>query len=133
MCDASRKLQHCNGNVHSIELVFKCQKTEKLKTKNEISELKRFFFDFNEITVICFIRIGFFVSNLLTETDQKRQDSKTIDASSERRSIRRVIILMPIIVVASCLFPLVEPRLGVLVWVVFPLVGRMVKKRQAET
>ncbi len=45
--------------------------TEKLATKNEISKLKRFFFDFNEITVIRFIRIGFFVSNLLTETKRR--------------------------------------------------------------
>ncbi len=40
--------ENCNiaMAMYSIELVFKCQKTEKLKTKNEILELKRFFFDF---------------------------------------------------------------------------------------
>ena len=61
---------------------------------------------------------------------QKKLDSKTVDPSSEERSIKRVIILMPVIAVASCILALADPRLGVLVWIVFPLAGRMVKHRQ---
>jgi len=34
---------------------------------------------------------------------QKKLDSKTVDPSSEERSIKRVIILMSVIAVASCL------------------------------
>jgi uncharacterized membrane protein len=61
---------------------------------------------------------------------QKKLDSKTVDPSSEDRLIKRVIILMPVIAVASCLLALADPRLGVLVWIVFPLAGRMVKHRR---
>lgn len=63
---------------------------------------------------------------------QKKHDSKTVDTSSKNRSVRRVIILMPVIVVVSCLLALVDPRLGILVWVVFPLTGTILKSGKQD-
>ena len=30
-CDSPRKMQHCHGNVHSIEFVLKCQNNPKIQ------------------------------------------------------------------------------------------------------
>ena len=43
-CGSLRNLQHSNGPMHSIEFELKCQNSQTLK--DEISELKRSFFNF---------------------------------------------------------------------------------------
>jgi hypothetical protein len=61
---------------------------------------------------------------------QKKEDAKAFESSNENRFVRRVIVLMPLIVLASCLLAMVKPRLGVLVWVVFLVIGSIAKGRE---
>jgi uncharacterized membrane protein len=48
------------------------------------------------------------------------------------RRVRRVVILMPVIAIISCLLATVNPPLGILVWIVFPFAG-IIKPRKRRT
>jgi TMEM175 potassium channel family protein len=61
---------------------------------------------------------------------QKKEDAEAFESSSEKQFVRRIIVLMPLIVLASCLLAMIEPRLGVLVWVIFLVIGRVANIRQ---
>lgn len=64
------------------------------------------------------------------------QHKKTLSGEagsrSAHQSIKPVIILMPVIAVISCLLAVFMPRLGILVWLIFPLAGRMVAFAKAD-
>ncbi len=48
------------------------------------------------------------------------------------RRVRRVIIWMPVIAIISCLLTLVSPRLGILVWIVFPFSGLTMRLKKTR-
>lgn len=58
-----------------------------------------------------------------------RQHKKTMGENGKSKgdhsSITPVIILMPLIAVSSCLLAISMPRLGILVWLIFPMAGRI--------
>jgi len=49
------------------------------------------------------------------------------------RRVRRVIILMPVIAIISCLLAIVNPQLGILVWIVFPFAGIIIRRKKRTT
>jgi len=46
------------------------------------------------------------------------------------RTVKRVIIWMPVIAIMSCLLTIVDPRFGVFVWIVFLFIGMMVRRKK---
>ena len=48
------------------------------------------------------------------------------------RRVRRIIIWMLVIAIISCLLTFVSPRLGILVWIVFPFAGLTMRLKKAH-
>jgi len=48
------------------------------------------------------------------------------------RRVRRVVILMLAIAIISCLLATVNPPLGILVWIVFPFAGIIIRRKKAH-
>ena len=49
------------------------------------------------------------------------------------RHVKRIIVWMPVIAVISCLLATVNPQLGILVWIVFPFVGIIIRRKRRTT
>jgi len=49
------------------------------------------------------------------------------------RRVRRVIIAIPVIAVMSCLLTMADSRLGILVWMVFPFAGIIIRRKKRTT
>jgi uncharacterized membrane protein len=61
---------------------------------------------------------------------QKDIETHSSDYDSLLNSIRPVIVLIPIVVVASFVLSIIDPRFGVWIWVLLPVAGRLVKRRR---
>ena len=56
------------------------------------------------------------------------------DLRSEiNRHVKRVVIWMPVIAIVSCLLATVKPQLGILVWIVFPFAGIIIRRKRRTT
>ncbi len=63
-------------------------------------------------------------------TDQKMRESA---GSEETRGVKRVIIAIPVIAVMSCLLTMADSRIGILVWMVLPFVGIIIRRKRRTT
>ena len=63
-------------------------------------------------------------------TDQKMRESAGSEATGD---VKHVIIAIPVISVISCLLTMADSRIGLLVWMVLPFVGIIIRRKRRTT
>ena len=59
-----------------------------------------------------------------------KKDQASDKRGEEKRSVKGVIILLPIIAIAACLLALIKPSIGVLVWIALPFATIIVRQKK---
>lgn len=64
---------------------------------------------------------------------QVSKNQASDNRTEEKRSVKGVIILIPIIAITSCLLALIKPLMGILVWIALPFATIIVQQKKKNS